>query len=185
MENKKVGVFPGSNASPNFKAYLRSKNVDDAKVELVQLPLTNQLASLESSSIDALWAYEPTTTIALNKASYRIIDEAIFSKLNPKANMAAGYISPSFITNNPDQAKKFVLAMDKANTYAAKNPTETSKLLSKYTSIDPTLADKVQFVDFHTNAESDPESLQATADFLAQIGVIKQKIDVKDLIYKI
>jgi hypothetical protein len=27
--------------------------------------------------------------------------------------------------------------------------------------------------------------LQFTADFLAQIGVIKQKIEVKDLIYKI
>jgi len=184
LEGKKVGVFPGSNATPIFKEYLKSKDVDVAKVELVQIPAANQLQTLESGEIEALWAYEPITSIALDKTGFRVIDQSIFAKVNPKANMAAGYISTDFIQKYPNQAKRFVEAMDQANTFMAQNPTKASSFLSKYTSIDSKLADKVQFVDFTTNAKADPESLQATADFLASIGVIKQKIQVRDLIYR-
>ena len=99
--------------------------------------------------------------------------------------MGAGYISADLIQKNPEQAKKFVKAMDQANIFIRENPALAANYLPKYTNINPELVTKVVLTDFHTNIESDPKSLQATADFLAQIGVIKQKIEVKDLVYKI
>ena len=185
LSGKNIGVFPGSNATAVLKAYLLSKNVDVSKIELIQLAPPTQLQALEAGSIQALWTYEPTTTIALNQDKYRSIDESIYSKVNSKANLGTGYISVDLIQKDPEQANKFVKAMDKANIFIRQNPTEAAKYLPKYTNISQELATKVVLTDFYTNAESDPESLQATADFLAQIGVIKQKIEVKDLIYKI
>ena len=185
LSGKKIGVFPGSNATAIFKTYLSSKSIDPNEIELVQLAPSTQLQTLEVGSIQALWTYEPTTTIALNQDKYRSIDESIYSKVNSKANMGAGYISADFIQKEPEQAKKFVKAMDQANIFVRENPALAANYLPKYTNINPELVTKVVLTDFHTNTESDPKSLQATADFLAQIGVIKQKIEVENLVYKI
>lgn len=185
LEGKKIGVFPGSLATPIFKKYLEQNGVDTIKIEITPLAVAAQLPALESGSIDALFAYEPTATNALEKQSVKVIDTAIYAKQNPNASTGAGYIATKFINENPDQAKKFVQAMDKAHKFMYDNPTEAVSFQTKYTKIDPKIAAKAAFPDYYQNTELNIEAIQSYTDFLADIGAMKQKVVVKDLVYKI
>ena len=185
LDGKKIGVFPGNFATPLFKEYLKQNKVDLAKTELIQLPIADQLTSLENGRIDALFAVEPTISIAQEKQSIKVIASPIYANQHPNTSTASGSIATKFINENPDQAKKFVQAMDKAHKYMFGNPAEAASFQVKYTKIDPKIAAKAAYPDYYQNTELNIETIQSYTDFLANIGAMKQKVVVKDLVYKI
>src|SRR6185295_15959993 len=73
IQGKKVGVFPGSTGTNVLKYTMRKKGLDPSQTTFLQLTGANQLSALESGSIDALFAYEPTFTIAMQKLHTRVI----------------------------------------------------------------------------------------------------------------
>jgi len=185
LDGKKIGVYPGNFATPLFKEYLKQNRLDLAKTELIQIPIADQLTSLENGRIDALFAYEPTISIAQEKQFIKVIDSAIFANQHPNTSTASGSIATKFINENPDRAKKFVQAMDKAHKFMFDNPAEAASFQVKYSKIDPKIATKAAYPDYYQNTELNIEAIQSYTDFLADIGAMKQKVVVKDLVYKI
>jgi len=185
LENKKIGHFPG----PAFlwlKAFLSENQVDISKINFTPIDQGNQLTSLENNSIDALFTYEPNIAIAIQKQNITILQSTVFITQNQNAATSAYSISTKFLNQNPDLAKKYVLSMNQAFRYIRENPKEAIKSQFKYDkNLTPEIADKIAILDYYPSDEIPLEQLQVYTDYLAQIGVIKQKVVVRDLVYGI
>jgi NitT/TauT family transport system substrate-binding protein len=184
LSGKKVAVFPGSIAAPTFKKYLEKNSVDISKLETVPTPAPNQIPGLESGSVDALWAYDPTGIIALNSGKYREIDNALYSKLNSKSASGAGFISTKFVKEKPILAKNIVKAIDRSHKYVRENQNEARALSGQWLKFDTNVLNKLKILNHFENSKIDINRTQEYVDFLYEIGIIKQKVNVSEMFYR-
>jgi len=183
FENKKIGVFPGTSNSNILKAFLRNNNVDLNKVEIIPLAPNLQLASLEKGSIDALDAYEPELTIGIQKNGFVKKYDSIYSQFFNPSPHACGVISGDFIQKNPEISKKIVDNFKSSYDFSIQDPIEARKIIGKAFNLDEQIKDKVFIRNYNFTDKIDIENFQKYTDFLYEIDEIKQKVDVKNLIY--
>ena len=90
--------------------------------------------------------------------------------------------STDFITKRPDVAKRFAQAWSKAIDYIRANPEAARKYLAKNTMTPDNVVDTVPMLGYIMTKDMSPKQLgylQEFADFGQQIGVVPEKIDVK------
>jgi len=182
LENKKVGVFPGTSATKMLAAFLKNKGVDTQAVTFIQLAPPSQLSSLESGAIDALYTYEPVTTAAMKKGSYRTIFGSVYADLLNPCPIGASVISRNFERTNPQVAVKAIRVIDQGVTIMREHPDESKKLLLSFMELSPDIASAVSLVDVTLSQENDVENLQRFINLLYDVGEIKEKIDAHRLI---
>lgn len=183
LENKKIGVFPGSTATNLLKKYLKDRKIDISKIEFIQIISPEQLPALYSGSIDVLHSYEPTTTIALESGEAKKLYGSIYAEQLTHNAQGVALISTKFITENPNLAKKAVTAFNKASDFIKQNDTKTRKIIPKYVKVDQNVADKVVFLYMSRSDEINKDATQAYADMLFELGELKTKLDVSGLFY--
>ena len=184
LKGKKVGVFPGSTGSNLFRSYFKNKNLSLDGIEFIQLAPADQLGALEASSIDALFSYEPILTTALQTKNYRKISETIIyeDQDNP---VGLGLISTNFIQKSPQDAKKVVAVFDQSQDFISSNDTKTREILAQNFKLKPAIANNMNYIKWGKNSDLDSVKLQSYADFLMNLGDIKDSVNIKDLVYKI
>jgi NitT/TauT family transport system substrate-binding protein len=180
---KKIGVFPGSTGTAYIKDFLKSKGIDNTKVEYVQLPPANQKPALDTGSIDALFSYEPTTTLLSKSPDYKKIQSTILYA-NPDAVIGMGTINKEFTQKYPDLTKRAVKAIDQGTQYLRTNEAESRQILAKYVKVDPSILNDIVLYNMNLSTEINPEITQKYFDYLLELGELKQKVDAKGLIYK-
>lgn len=181
LENKKVGVFPGTSATKMLTLFLKNKGVETQGISFVQLPPPTQLSSLESSAIDALFTYEPVTTVALKSGKYRKLFGSVYADLLNPCPIGASVISRDFERNNPELAANAIKIIDSSVQFIRDNPAKAKELLPQFMEIAPEIASEVNFVDVTLSNENDIENLQRFINLLYETGEIKEKIDAKRL----
>jgi ABC-type nitrate/sulfonate/bicarbonate transport system substrate-binding protein len=184
LAGKKVAVFPGSIAAPTFKKYLEKNNVDISKLETVPTPAPNQITALESGSVDALWAYDPNGVVALSTGKYRQTDNSIYYKLNSKSSSGAGFISSKFINEKPVLASKFVKATSKSFKFIQENNSESKTISASLFKYEPDVVAKLNLAYYFENSKIDINRTQEYVDFLYEIGIIKQKVNIAEMFYR-
>lgn len=184
LENKKVGVFPGGTSKNLLRKFLDSKGIDTTKVEFIELPPTTQLQALSSGSIDALLAFEPTTTIAIESGEYRKLYSGVWAEIMNHNPLGVAVISNKFIQERPNLARKTIEVFDKAHRFMRTNDMETRAIVAKYVQLKPEIVGKVVPLYFGQNKDIDPYLLQQFIDLLVDIGEIKERVDAKAIIYK-
>lgn len=183
LENKKIGVFPGSTATSLLKAYLGENGVDTRNIEFIQIIPANQLPALYEGSIDALHAYEPTTAIALESGSARRLYGSIYAEQLNHNPQGVALISSEFINENPELAERVVDSFDKASDFMKDNDKETREIITKYVQIEQDVADNVIFLYMSRSDEINKKALQDYANMLFKLGELNERLDVSDLIY--
>jgi ABC-type nitrate/sulfonate/bicarbonate transport system substrate-binding protein len=184
LENKKVTTFASSYAVPIFKKYLEQNSVDLSKVEIIPTTPQNQLAALESGSVDVMFANEPIPSIALSSGKYREIDNAIQHKQNPKSSAGAGFISTKFINQNPKLAKGVIKAIDQSHLWIQQNPEETKTLTGDWLKYDPKITYNLQLPTQFESTKVDLQKTQEFVDSLTELGIIKQNVNVSEMFYR-
>ena len=183
LENKKIGVFPGSTATNLLKSYLNEKGVDTDKIEFVQIVPANQLPALYSGSIDALHSYEPTTAIAVESDNVRIIYGSIYADQLNHNPQGVALVSTKFIKENPKLSQKVINSFNKATNFMKNNDKETREIIVKYIKVDENVAKRVVFLYMSSSEEINENALQDYINMLYHIGELNAKVNVKDLIY--
>jgi NitT/TauT family transport system substrate-binding protein len=181
---KKIALYPGSLATPVLKNYLSKSQVDTSKIEFVPLPAASHIAALESNSTDALFTYEPISTIAMETGKYRILQESVYHKLNPSNSTGAGYISTNFLSKNKALADSTIKVLDEAHTLIKNRDQSRNDTLTKWLKLDPKIAQKVQVPVYYENKDVNLIELQGFVDYLTEIGALKQKVNVTDIFYR-
>lgn len=184
LEGKKIGVFPGSTATNLLKAYLEDNEVDTSKIEFVKIIPPNQLPALYGGSIDALHAYEPTLTIAIESNHAKKLYGSVYAEQLNHNPQGVALVSSDFIKKNPEFAEKVINSFDKATDFMKTNDEETREIITKYIKVNEDVAEKTVLLYMSRSDEIDEEVLQDYADMLYRLGELETKVKVSDLIYQ-
>lgn len=181
LSGKKIGVFPGTSARNLLKYFLSKKGIDVSGIQFIELAPQTQLASLKAGAIDALFSYEPITTVA-RESGFKTIFGSVYAALQNKSPFGASVVSRRFEKEQPDAAKRAIAAIDEAVTFMNQKPNEAKLLLPKYLNLAPNIARDVNVVDVTLENEVDLESLQRFIDLLYDAGEISERIDARRLV---
>lgn len=181
LAGRKLGIFPGTTAINWMRALFKKHGIDPAEVDMVQLPPASHLSALESGAIDALLAYEPTLTTALQNGNRRVFGSIYADLLNPSP-ISSTVISREFEAKNPETAAAFIRVLDRAISAIQQDPTESKVALTKFTKILPEVAPHVNVVKDTTSTTVDAENVQKFIELLVEIGELPKSVDAKKLL---
>jgi ABC-type nitrate/sulfonate/bicarbonate transport system substrate-binding protein len=180
LKGRKLGLFPGTTALNFTKAFLKQQGINPDDVNFVHLPPASHLAALESGSVDALYAYEPTLTTALQQGARRVQGSIYAAMLNPSP-VSVCIISRRFEREHPEAAKRFVQAMDAAIREVRTNPSAGRASLAKHTQIATVVANEVNLIDDTLSTEIDRDNLQKFIELLRGIGELPKPVAAESL----
>ena len=184
LRNKKVGIFPGSNAALVYGLIFKKHGLDPKKdLTLVELPQSSQLQALAGGQIDALCTWEPIATQAV--LDYKAINfnpGAVEREVINPYNAGVWLLSSDFSSKHPDVSKRLVEAFEEALDYMRNNPSPAKKSLLTYASVAPPVADKVECTRFWKVGEVRNDVFQQFSDLVQQGGLINKRIDAPALL---
>jgi NitT/TauT family transport system substrate-binding protein len=96
-------------------------------------------------------------------------------------------VSTSFLQKQPDVAKRYIAAWNKAVKFINENPTEARKHLLKNTFTPEAVVDTVPLVGFKPVSElseKDIQDFQRFIDFAAETKVLPEKADVRKALHR-
>lgn len=185
LKGKRIGSVPGQTARVYLEIMLENQGIDPKKdVQIKELDLAIHLQALESGSIDALLTYEPTTTIGIERGLVRPLIQGAFEKnvIDPWIG-GVFVLRTGFANEQPEKARHFVKALERAVDYINTHADEYKLMLPKYTPIDETIARKTTNIPYWRLHEIDTEQLQRQTNLLFEKGVIPKRIDTRTMYY--
>ena len=134
------------------------------------------VAALESKQVDAGHMVYPGVSLAQDRGIGKIVGpdlDAIGGRFLVSTYVAKG----SWITTNPEKARRFVEAMNRATQFIIDQPAEALPIISKETRLDPQLAAKF-FPSRYVAATKVPiGEMQNVVEFLLREKFIDNDID--------
>jgi len=185
LKGKKIGTFPGSNYLSYTKLIMKRFLDPDKDLTIVQMPPNIQIEALVSGQVDAIFTLEPTGTLAEEEGVAKVISENPLVKyiMNPFPT-AASVVSTNFLKERPEDVKKLQLAIYKGIDFIRSNEEEARAVLTGYTPISESVAQKSGLYDFWKATEIDIALVQRYADLTYQEGDIEKQINVSEMFLK-
>lgn len=186
LKGKKIGSFPGIQATTLLKRYLRSQGLDPEKdVQIQEIKQELHLQALDSGQIDAILTYEPNATIAKTRGIAKVLAYDPFSQVSVNPYPTGVFaVSEKFLEAHPTEARRFITAHDEAMEYTDSHQTEARALLPKFFPIDTETALLVPLSKNETHTKINTGAFQKFADVFLEEGVIKHKVDVSKMLYR-
>lgn len=182
LAGKRLALIPGTTAMNTIKAFLKKNSVSPDGVNFVQLAPPAQLPALESNSVDALYAYEPTLTVALSKGAFKAISSSVYCSMLEPCPLVVSIIDRDFERKHPKEAAAAIAAINDAVVLMKQDPTRASKSLVPYTKLDPALAPKVSLQNMTSTGELNVPNLQQFINILVEIGELQSGISADKLL---
>lgn len=187
LEGKNIGVNKGVFSRTMLKKFLEKQGVKDFTI--VELSSNLQLQALESGQIDALLSLEPYPTIGVEKGIAEYLEGgSVYTKtVGFSPSFSGGVVSTKFLEEHPEEAEKFISAMEKSIDFISEDLDESKRILPKYIAIEEDIAEKITLPEYYFVEDLDSEKtmlIQKTADFLYNEGLIRERVEIKDLLLK-
>ncbi|SFG31569.1 ABC transporter substrate-binding protein [Sporolactobacillus nakayamae] len=137
LENLKIGATTGSGVIIAIQSMCKELGVDYNKIKFVNLQAADQLTALEKGNVDAIAVWEPWVGKAVaaggkilftGKKSYLPDKQGDVNWLNFYMTVA---VSDTFYKEHPDQAVKFLRALNKATAFINEHPDEAAEIVAK------------------------------------------------------
>jgi aliphatic sulfonates family ABC transporter substrate-binding protein len=177
LKGKKVSVPFGSNSQPLLYLYLDRAGLKDTDVEIINLSVSDSVASILSGKIDAAVVWEPHLALATKPGSgVSEFASAEGFKLFTNPIIARG----EFIKKNPEQTAKLLKVLNRAGIWAKASQNEAAKIVSDASHVDID-AIKINLIKrgLTPNLSKDRiDALVLGAEQAFQYGLITQKVDV-------
>lgn len=130
LEGKKYATWDLDVEKETIRDVMKADGGNFDLVELIPSTVTDEVSSLKSGSVDAIWIFYAWAGIACQTAGLET-DYFEFADINPVFD----YYTPIIIGNNawldenPETAKSFIEALSKGYTYAVENPKNAADIL--------------------------------------------------------
>jgi NitT/TauT family transport system substrate-binding protein len=177
---KKVGA-PGLNSVMHamFVRWLRTKNVDPAKVTFVEAAFPQFGDLLKAKQIDAALPVEPFRTRIISSGVGR--DYAnFFSDVHDNAIFAFYAVTAEWAAKNPKAAGQLRDALDDGLAFIRQNPSEAKRSQIAHLGLPSQVVDSLPLPTFASRI--DPVEVKFWVDLSKELGLITQSLEVKDLI---
>jgi NitT/TauT family transport system substrate-binding protein len=170
LVGKKVsaGLINGPNYI-HMREWLQRNGVDPTKVEFLEIPFPQMADALFQKRLDAVWNVEPFLTFMVKSGNARVISYP-YQENVPRMDITAYVAKESWVKANPDVARRFKRAVDKATTYLANaSKEERDDWVSKYTGAKPEIVKDLNLPEYTT--EFNLPTLKANMDI-----AVRQKL---------
>lgn len=189
LKGKRIASGPGIQNVTLAKIILERNGISNPMV--TELPIGQHVPALAAGQLDAVYTLEPTGTAGRLKGLTRVLETGVISKYvlgNADAPWFGGSatLTAAFLSERPQDAKKYIAAYAKGVDYVRKNPVAARKHLDGFTSIDETLAKEVPLAGFTLYNEFTPadiEAFQKFFDVFTERKIFSRAVPVKPLIY--
>ena len=181
----RIGLLQGSTASADLYYLAKHYKLDDKKLQVVNMPPPEQLAALNSGSVQAMLCWQPWGYNALKAGNTELIHTGLKSEFaaNKGQDVQISYTrslfvaSQEFVRKNPVATGKMMEVLLRAQRYVAdqKNRNEVVTLFVNETKQDRTLADAIwdQYTFDPTFDESYVRDMERLTEFLVASGRLK------------
>ncbi|HEY7064741.1 MAG TPA: ABC transporter substrate-binding protein [Chloroflexota bacterium] len=166
---------------------LRANGMELPDVELEQVGFPDQLSALANGKIDAGITLEPFVTMAIARdVAVPLYDIAAAMPGHTAQNL---FYSPDFIQQQPDVARRFMIAYIKALRYLEDafekgiNREEAIDIFIKHTTLkDRALYDQMAQSNSELNGNVNIAGIERDQDFYIRMGYQQQKADVASFV---
>jgi len=194
LKGKTVAIVPGPQFKTvfNFMAKQAGLNPSEAggtgDIFYRELAVTDQLTALQGGQIQAILGLDPVGTKAeATGVGKKIGISPISTALGFKFYGSSGLINQKFAKENTQSAQKVIKAFDQAIEDVQKNPNAQRQYLDKYLGIKEPVLSKVALQAYLKSNElkdSDIQEIQKYFNIFQDQGLIKNKVEVRDMIFK-
>lgn len=182
LKGKKVAGFPGSVRVLIF-LILEKHGVPRDSYEYLELPPANWQPALQSGSIDAGVALEPSATQILKDGVGTSILKGFYAELMPDMPLSGHWVAADFYARaDKAQLAAFIDAYTKAITFCREHEREAKSYLPKYANVREDILDGVNLNPWKSYPELDIQKLQAYADLLTNNQAIQGRVTVTDFV---
>ncbi len=165
-------VSAGLINGPNYvhmREWLQRNGVDPASVQFLEIPFPQMADALFQNRLDAVWNVEPFLTFMVRSGNARVIAYP-YQENVPKMDITGYFARESWIKANPDVARRFKRAVDRATTLLINaSKAERDEWVGKYTGAKPEIVTNLNLPEFTT--EFSVATLQANLDI-----AVRQKL---------
>jgi len=182
----KIGLVQGSTASADLYYLAKHYNLDDKKLQVVNMPPPEQLAALNANQIQALLCWEPWGYNGLKSGTTELIHSGVVSGFaaNKGAKVQISYTRSLFVAGqdfaqkNPVATRKMVEVLTRGQKYAAdpKNRDEVITLFAEQSKQDKALAQAIweEYVFDPVIDDAYVKDMDQMTAYLVASGRIKQ-----------
>ena len=130
LKGKKVGVPSGSSQTTMLPLLLKSNNLKESDINMIDMPVASMVPALLQGQVDAVLGSIDAYQIQAESQGaqldvYRFADHGV-----PTVSTSI-FASNDYLKNNPDLVKKFIAASLKGWTFALDNPDKAIKDLKQ------------------------------------------------------
>lgn len=180
IKGKKIGVTVGSLGHRLLNEYLKEYNLQPSDIEQINLQPADLKNALAQGDIDAAVLYEPwISTAELEKAGKQIASaEGLF-------NDYAYYVAANeFAEAHPEILERLLAVLHKAEEWSKEHPAETIDHLNAFFGTQKEILElavprKEYDIELTEGAQ---EALQETIDDLVESKIIRQKIELDEIL---
>ncbi len=163
----------GGTADYTIRRWLRSANIPRDQVEVVAIPIANQVQVFSQRQIDVL--YTSQQTLALIKETEKVRE---FPVGDIVGNVVQGgiVVSEDLITKNPEAVRRFLRVYVKTYDWVKENPSEYRKIYERIAKEEGGNPNQVNYilVPARPHALVNDEDIQFWIDELVLDGTIKE-----------
>jgi NitT/TauT family transport system substrate-binding protein len=153
----------------HIREWLQRNGADPGSVQFLEIPFPQMADALFQNRLDAVWAVEPFLTFMLKSGNARVLAYP-FQETVPGMDISAFLAKESWVKANPDVARRFKRAIDRATAHlASTSKQERDEFVVKYTGAKPEVIAAVNLPEYVT--EFNVPSLKANLDI-----AVRQKL---------
>jgi NitT/TauT family transport system substrate-binding protein len=136
-----TGKIVGTNGLGNIAEYgprvwIDRNGGDSSKVRFIELPFSAMPDALAAGRIDAAWLTEPY--LSQTRTTGRVLATAL-DTIAKEFLIGAWFTTSQWAQDHPDLVRRFAAVMHETALWANRNPSESAKILVKYTKIEPSV----------------------------------------------
>jgi len=183
LEEKKIGVFPGSTATNLLKKYLTDRSIDVSKILFIPMLPANHLLALLEGSVDVIHAYEPTIAIALSDGNVRKLYGSIYAEMLSPNPQGVAVMSTSFMQKDPKIAADIIRALERAMIFMKENDSKSRQILANRMKLSKEAVSRCVFLYMLPHQQINNIVFQRYADMLTELRELEDYVKIDDLIY--
>ncbi|MBI3456605.1 MAG: NrtA/SsuA/CpmA family ABC transporter substrate-binding protein [Candidatus Rokubacteria bacterium] len=191
----RIGLLQGSTASADLHHMAKHYGLDEGRLQVVNLPPPEQLASLVSGNIQALLSWEPWPYRALQGVDAKVVHTGLVSyfagnsgeRVKISDNRSVWVASQEFVRKNPRTVRAVMQVLLRAQRYVAdpKNKDEVLRLFAEFQKQD-VATNRALWDNYVFNPVFDEAyvaDMERTAAFLETSGRIKKRTPILEYTY--
>jgi NitT/TauT family transport system substrate-binding protein len=178
-----IGTMPGSQMKVLTELVLR-RHTNTSDLNIVSIPPSLQIQALTSSQVDAIFALEPTGTIAESKGVARVIAMNPLYELLKPFPTAASVFSTDSISRNPAVIREYIEAIEESHQLIESSELEAKSSLSNYTNIDRSLAAHVGIYRYWGMEDIDRSVIDRLVGLYLGSGIMENVVSPNDILLR-